>query len=158
MNRILIAYYSWGGKTETVAKTLHAKTGGDLFRIESVKPYPSGYSETTRVAKQELRENARPELTEFVADIDRYDTLFLGYPNWWGTIPMVVSSFLEAHDLKGKIICPFCTHGGGGIGRSEADIQKLCPGAQVLKGLSLSGHQTDAASGDVDSWLRSLNL
>ena len=155
MNRILIAYYSWGGNTEAAAGTIREKTGGDLFRIDSVEPYPVGYSETTRAAKRELRENARPEVSDRVEGMERYDTVFLGYPNWWGTVPTVVMTFLESYDMSGKTILPFCTHGGGGIGRSEDDIRKLCPGARVEKGLALSGSRAGRADGDIDRWLPS---
>ncbi len=154
MNRALVAYFSWGGNTEAAAQIVSDRTGGDLFRIENVEAYPSGYSETTRIAKQELRENSRPELKAHVENMDRYDTVFLGFPNWWGTIPMAVSSFLESHNLDGKTIRPFCTHGGGGIGRSEADIRKLCPGGRVANGLSISGSRAGSAGDDIDRWLK----
>jgi flavodoxin len=164
----LIAYYSRRGNnyvngmivnlsegnTETVSKMVRKLTGGDMFRIETVKRYPADYYETTDVAQQELRQNARPELTDRVKKMDEYDVIILGYPNWWSTMPMAVFTFLEEYDFSGKTILPFCTHGGSGLGRSESDIKKLVPDAQVLKGLAIRGGNVMHAEGDIDTWLK----
>ncbi len=112
------------GNTEVVATMIREMTGGDLFHIEPVTVYPEGYTETTEVAQQELRANARPKLTRHQEIPDSYDLIFLGYPNWWGTMPMPVFTFLEDYDLAGKTIAPFCTHEGSGMGRSVADIKR----------------------------------
>ncbi|MCC8143565.1 MAG: flavodoxin family protein [Tannerellaceae bacterium] len=120
------------GNTEVVAGKIQALTGSDIFRIETVKPYPSDYTQTTEVAKAELQSNACPELTEKVENMQQYKVIYLGYPNWWGTMPMAVCTFLESYDFNGKIIIPFCTHEGSGLGGSVQDIQKLCPEATVL--------------------------
>ena len=96
-----------------------------LFEIITIKPYPEDYYEATRVAKDELKKNARPELIQAIKNMDDYDIIYLGYPNWWGTFPMAVSTFLESYDFSGITIIPFCTHEGSGIGRSEQDIRKL---------------------------------
>ena len=121
------------GNTEIAAKMIQKHTGGDMFKIETVKDYPSDYHETTEVAKQELRQSARPELAGQMPNVADYSVIYLGYPNWWGTMPMAVFTFLEQYDYKGKFIIPFCTHEGSGMGRSEKDIRKICPGAVVLK-------------------------
>ena len=163
----LIAYYSRAGmnyaggsivnlpvgNTEVVAKMIQKLSGGDLFKIDTVKPYPEDYNETTEVAKKELRENARPELAATTDNMADYEVIYLGYPNWWGTMPMAVFTFLEKYDFAGKTIIPFCTHEGSGIGRSEKDIQKLCPTATVLKGLALVGSNVRDAESDVTGWL-----
>lgn len=98
------------GNTEVIAKKIQGFIGGDLFEIDTIKPYPSDYDETTRVAKDELRLNARPELTVKVKNMDDYDVIYLGYPNWWNTFPMAVFTFLESYDFTGKTIILFCIH------------------------------------------------
>ncbi|HVN77024.1 MAG TPA: flavodoxin [Thermoanaerobaculaceae bacterium] len=167
-NKSLIAYFSRkgnnyvGGKivnlatgnTELAAQMIQELTGGDLFRIDTVKTYPSDYEETTDVARQELRQNARPELTGRLDNMRDYDVVFLGYPNWWGTMPMAVYTFLEAYDFSGKTIVPFCTHEGSGMGHSESDVRKLCPGATVRKGLAITGGSVARAGNQIAAWLR----
>lgn len=142
------------GNTEVVAQKIRELTGGDLFNIETVKSYPEDYMETTEVAQEELRANARPELTESVENMAEYEIIYLGYPTWWGTMPMAVFTFLEGYDLSGKTIIPFCTHEGSGMGHSERDIRKLCADATVLKGLSLRGGSVQNAKNDIAAWLR----
>jgi len=96
------------GNTEVAAKMIQALTGGAMFHIDTVKTYPSDYTKATEIAQQELSQNARPVLAGQVDSLDSYDVVFLGYPNWWGTMPMAVWTFLEAHDFAGKTILPFC--------------------------------------------------
>uniref|UniRef100_I2Q4E6 Flavodoxin n=1 Tax=Desulfovibrio sp. U5L TaxID=596152 RepID=I2Q4E6_9BACT len=169
---VLIAFYSRAGmnyvggnimdlpmgNTEVAAGMIRDLTEGDLFKIETVAPYPAGYQETTDVAKAELRHNARPELTGRVADMAGYDVVCLGYPNWWGTMPMAVFTFLESYDFAGKSIASFCTHEGSGLGHSERDIKKLCPEAKLLEGLPLRGGSVRGAAGTIADWLRRLGL
>ena len=113
------------GNTEVIANMVQDIIGGDLFHIETVQSYPEDYSETIEVAKKELNNDSRPALSNSISDMDSYDVVFLGYPNWWGTIPMAVCTFLESYDFKGKTIIPFCTHEGSGLGNSVKDIKKL---------------------------------
>ena len=166
--RVLIAYFSrkgsnYGGggnvnlpvgNTEVAAGMIQRLTGGDTFKIDTVKDYPVDYTETTEVAKRELRQKARPKLSAHRDDMDHYSVICLGYPNWWGTMPMAVCSFLEEYDFSGKQIVPFCTHEGSGMGKSESDIKQLCPGATVLKGLSIRGGSVQGAENDIAAWLR----
>ncbi|AKB27059.1 Flavodoxin [Methanosarcina siciliae T4/M] len=170
--KCLIAYYSRAGNnyvsgkivnlpvgnTKVVADMVREITGGEVFRIDTVKSYPKDYTATTNVAKKELNDNARPELSSHVENIDSYHVIFLGYPNWWGTMPMPVFTFLEEYDFSEKIIVPFCTHGGGGMGRSENDIAKLCPEATLLKGFAIQGSRVSAAKKDVTDWLNKLGI
>ena len=172
MRRILVAYFSRKGlnyvngkivdlpvgNTEVVANMIQKITGSDLFHIESVKPYPKDYTETTEVAKAELRARARPELTGHVENMDEYDVIFLGYPNWWGTMPMPVFAFLERYDFSGKTIAPFCTHEGSGLGRSEQDIKKSCPDASVLDGIAIHGAGAGSANTMITDWLQRNNF
>lgn len=110
------------------------------------------------MSKEELRANARPVLTGTVADMDSYDVIYLGYPNWWGTMPMAVFTFPESYDFSGKTIVPYCTHEGSGLGSSERDIKKLCPTAEVLSGLAIIGGTVDGADNDLANWLKKLGL
>ena len=165
--KVLIAYHSRKGQnyvsgnivnlqignTEVVAKKIQTIKGGDLFHIDTIKPYPVDYTETTNVAKVELRQNARPELTKTVKNMDYYDVIYLGYPNWWGTFPMAVFTFLESYDFTGKTIIPFCTHEGSGMG-GERDIKKLCPNTNVLPGIAIYGSKVATADTAVQSWLK----
>jgi flavodoxin len=146
------------GNTEVVANIIQAMTGSHLFQIQTVKSYPGDYTETTIVAQDELSADARPELAEMVDSMDSYDVIYLGYPNWWGTMPMAVFTFLESYDFSGKTIVPFCTHEGSGMGRSERDIKKLCPGAKVLSGLAIKGGSVGRADKDLASWMKKLGL
>jgi flavodoxin len=141
------------GNTEVIAKKIQELTGSDLFEIDTIKPYPKDYTETTNVAMDEKRKNVRPELTAIVDDMDSYDVIYLGYPNWWGTFPMVVFTFLESYDFSGKTIVPFCTHEGSGLGNSERDIKKLCPNAVVLPGIAITGSSVKRADSILKSWL-----
>jgi flavodoxin len=167
MGKTLIAYFSRKGanyvngsivnlpvgNTEAAAKMAQEAVGGDLFEIKTVKTYPADYIETTKAAQTELRQNARPELAVHVENMDEYDTIILGYPNWWGTMPMAVYTFLEEYDFTGKTIFPYCTHEGSGLSKSEGDIKRLCPTANVEKGLAIQGGSVNNAAGKIKSWL-----
>lgn len=167
MGKTLIAYFSRKGanyvngsitnlpvgNTDAAAKMAQEAVGGDLFEIKAVKTYPADYTETTKVAQSELRQNARPELAAHVENMHEYDTIILGYPNWWGTMPMAVYTFLEEYDFTGKTILPYCTHEGSGLSGSERDIKRLCPTANVGKGLAIHGGSVNSAAGKIKSWL-----
>jgi flavodoxin len=159
MNRkILIACFSWGGNTREVAKQIQQQTGGDLFEIKTVKPYPTDYNECVDVAKKEQQAGARPSLATEVKDFAAYDVVFVGYPNWWGTMPQALFTFLEKYNMNGKSVIPFCTHGGGRWGRSLDDLKKLCPDATVLEGLAISGNLARRSKDDVVKWLRKIGI
>ena len=146
------------GNTEVIAKMIQQMTNGDLFHIESLKGYPADYTETTEVAQAERRANARPELTRRLENSAAYEVIFLGYPNWWGSMPMPVFTFLEGNDLSGKTIAPFCTHEGSGLGHSVADIRKACPKSIVLEGFAIRGGDVKNAQGAVAGWLKELGI
>ena len=146
------------GNTEAVAGMIQKMTGADMFHIECVIAYPKDYTETTEVAKNELRTKARPKLTDKVENMSAYDIIFLGYPNWWGTMPMPVYTFLESYDFSGKTIVPFCTHEGSGMGHSEKDIAKACREASVLNGIAIQGSSASSAESKVSSWIGGLGI
>ena len=129
--KILIAYYSYSGNTKEVAEAIQKEIGGDLFEIKAEGTYPDEYRPMTEQAKKEIDAGFRPKLTTSVADMAQYDVVFIGSPNWWGTITPQVSSFLESYDLSGKTVIPFVTHGGGGQQNTIADLTAQCKGCKV---------------------------
>lgn len=149
------------GNTHIVAEMIAEATGGRLFEIVPEKAYPETYQECVEVAKQEKEHNARPAVRGDIAAED-YDVVFLGYPNWWGDMPMAVYTFLEKHDWSGKTLLPFCTHEGSGLSGSERKIADACKGATVGRGLALRGataqNKRDEARKAVQSWLEKANL
>jgi flavodoxin len=142
------------GNTEIVANKIQKLTGSDIFRIDTVKSYPTDYTETTKVAQRELHENARPELTDSIDNMEQYDIIVLGYPNWWGTMPMAVHNFLESYSFAGKTIIPFCTHEGSGMGHSIDDIKRLCPDTDVQNGTPIRGSQAKDADREVQKIIK----
>jgi flavodoxin len=170
MSKKLIAYYSRAdenyvsgtlkmlpvGNTEVVAGIIKEFTGADIFKIEQVKPYSKGYNDCTEEAKADRQSNARPELKAYPDSIDEYDVIYLGFPNYWSTMPMAVFTFLEHFDFGGKIIKPFCTHEGSGMGSSIADLKKLCPTATVEDGLTIYGSRVNRAKEDIERWINQL--
>lgn len=142
------------GNTERIAEMIAGITGADLFELRTVKDYPADYHQCTEVAMAELRSQARPELEEYPESLDGYDTVYLGYPNWWGTMPMAVLTFLERYDFTGKRILPFCTNEGSGLGSSERDLKRACPTADVRPGLSIHGAEAGQSRAKVEAWLR----
>ncbi|WP_298651702.1 flavodoxin [uncultured Proteiniphilum sp.] len=155
-SKTLVVYYSRTGNAEAVAKQIQTLTNADLFRVETVKAYPEGYHETTEVAKEEKNNNARPEIKTKVENIDQYDTVFIGFPIWWGTYPMVIATFIESHNLKGKTIIPFCTHGGGSVDQGFNDVEKLTKESKHEEGFSLSGSRANSSQADIEKWLRKI--
>lgn len=144
------------GNTETVAEMVADMTGGDLFEVETVKTYPEDYYQCIDEAKAELQRGDRPEVKAYADDLEDYDTIYVGYPNWWGTMPMVMFTFLEHYDLSGKRIIPFCTNEGSGMGGSERDLKKICKGAKVEKGLSIHGAEAAQSRSKVEAWVRKM--
>lgn len=155
---VLVAYFSKTGNTQTIADIITGYTGGEQFQIETAAPYPEDYNETVDLAREEQDTDARPQLLGQVENMEQYDVIFLGYPNWWGTMPMAMFTFLEEYDFAGKTIIPFCTHEGSALGSSESDIASLCPEAVLLRGLAVRGSAVDNASSDVVEWIESLGI
>ncbi len=156
--KILIAYFSWGGNTEGVAKEIQRQTGADLFEIELVHPYSGDYNTVLDQAQHDQNIQARPEIKNNVENFNQYDTIMIGYPNWWASIPMPIASFLEKYDFSGKTIIPFCSHGGGRFGQSLTAIAKLAPNATMGKGLSIHYSGGSTLDSDVEAWLKLNNI
>lgn len=146
------------GNMEIMADFVAKKTGGDKFSIQTLELYPQNYRSTTDQAKEEQNNDERPELVDNLENIDDYDIIFLGYPNWWGTIPMPMYTFLEAYDFTGKTIIPFCSHEGSGLGSGVADIKELCPDATILDGLAIRGSKVKESEGEILEWIETLEI
>lgn len=165
--KILTAYFSHAGEnyfdgkikaisegnTAIVAKKIAAATGSELFEIARETPYPYSYAECVKEAKEEFIRNSRPELKEKIS-VKGYDVVILAYPNWCGTMPMAVFTFLESGDFAGKKILPLCTNEGSRLGRSEGDVKKLCPEADIAEGLSVKGSLAAESDEKVYAWLK----
>jgi len=155
---VLIAYFSWSGNTEQVAQIIQQETGGDLFEIDPATPYTNDYNELLNIAQQEQSDNARPELAGQVENWEQYDTIFVGYPNWWSDAPMAVYTFLESYDWDGKTLIPFNTSASGGFGRSLPGLEESAPGAAILEGISFTKRTLGDAQSEVTTWLDELGL
>lgn len=168
--KILVVYFSLAGEqynvgyveegnTSIIAHMIAEETDSDLFEITAVTPYPTSHSELLDVSRRENSANARPEYVGDVEDWDKYDTVFIGYPNWWGDMPKIVYSFLESHDFSGKTVIPFCTHGGSGLSRTERTISDIT-NANMIDGFAIAGttaqNNRDRARAEVTDWLEEI--
>lgn len=176
---VLVAYFSWAdnailaddvdavsspsvispGNVQQLAGWVQEATGGDIFSIRVTEPYPSGWDECLSRANEERGADSRPELVDDVEDLERYDTIFLGYPNWWYGVPMALLSFLETHDLSGKQVYLFCSHGTGGLANSVRIITDAVPEAIISDDIFDCYEEDAPASRDaVTSWVQGLGL
>lgn len=180
-NKILIAYFTWSdntvvenpdsidvdaetsasvlspGNAELIANWIAEETGGDLFSIKTQNKYSSDYDECLNQARKERDNNERPALVGRVNNIDDYDVIFLGFPNWWYTCPMAVFTFVESYDLSGKTIIPFCTHGTGGLSRTIRDLKNILPeNCEVLEAIGVYRPEVKNSKSRVLDWLRKL--
>ena len=172
MAKTLIAYFSRAdenyfggavryvkvGNTEIVAGKIKELIDADVFKIEMKHPYSPVYMTCIDEAKKDLRAGARPELVSVPDSIEGYDTVILAYPNYWGTMPMAVYTFLEAFDFTGKTILPLCTNEGSGMGSSEREIKKICTGATLKNGLPITGSNAESSKPKVEKWLKANGL
>ncbi|AMK15348.1 flavodoxin [Methanobrevibacter olleyae] len=141
------------GNTEVIANYIKEFTDADLFKMDPLIDYPEDYMECTKIAQEELNDDARPELKGYIGDIAEYDLIYIGFPNWWGTMPMPVWTQLEKLDFSGKTIKPFVTHEGSGFGKSLNDLEKLCTGANIKSGLSIQGSFVSSSKQKVQNWV-----
>ena len=141
------------GHTAVTAEFIQKAVGGDIFEIETVKTYMEDHMKMIYEAKEELEKGIYPELRNY-PNIDEYDTIILGYPNWWNTIPTPVFNFLEHYDWNGKRIIPFVTSGGSGLGKSVDDIRKICVGAEILDGGAFLGHEVEDSEQEISAWAK----
>ena len=142
------------GNTEICAEFIQKAVGADLFEIQTVNEYAADYGVCTEEAQRELRQNARPELTNYLTDIDKYKNVFICGPCWWGTYPMPVFTQLEKLDFTGKKVMALMTHEGSGLGNSERDLRKLCPGATFGAGIAIHGADAAKSEKAVSDWAK----
>ncbi len=152
--KTLIAYYSWSGNTKEVALQIQRLTGGTLFEIVPETAYPSNYNDCVNQAREETRKKFQPPLKNSVVHMEQYEVIFVGSPNWWGTIAPPVATFLATHDLDGKTLIPFFTHGSGGMQNCERDARELAAKAKVLKAEAFLGSSVKSASRQIEDFVR----
>ena len=150
--KILVAYYSYSGNTRFAAERIQQATGGKLFEIKPVTPYPADYDACVDQVKKEISDGFRPELAEKVKEFDQYEVIFVGTPNWWSTMAPPVLAFLSSYEFSGKTVIPFVTHGGGGMARCETDMRKAVPKAKFGKGRAFSGGSIRHSGDAITNW------
>lgn len=153
----LVVYYSHSGNTERIARIIAEATGGDILEIKPKIPYPSAYRAVVDQAKKEISEGCHPPIGPLELDLGGYDTIFVGSPNWWSTLAPPIATFLTQNDFAGKVIAPFCTHGGGGKARVGKDMAGLAPGAAILEALAVYENGGAGAEREVKNWLSQIN-
>ncbi len=152
----LVVYFSWSGNTQSVATEIQNQTGADVFRLMPAEPYTDDYDALLDIAQEEQRSGARPEISDSIENFENYEVIYLGFPNWWGDMPMILYSFLDDYDLSGKTIIPFVTSGGSGFSDTISTIKSMEPDAEVLDGLSLGSSQAAEPASAVTDWLNRL--
>ena len=156
--KALVVYFSHTGNTENVANFIHQAVGGNIVKLETEEQYTDNYNELLDIAQEEKNENARPALSTKIDNMDEYDTIFLGYPIWWGDMPMVIYTFLDEYDLSGKTIAPFVTSGGSGLSGTPSNIADEEPNANVTEGLSIRDTNSADLQSEVNSWLSEIGF
>lgn len=152
----LVVYFSWSGNTEKVAKSIQEQTNSDIFEIIPQEPYSDDYNTVLEVAQDEQQQNARPAIAESIENIEDYDVIYVGYPNWWGDMPMIIYTFFDNYDLSGKTVAPFCTSGGSGLSNTVNEIKELEPNAAVTQGLHIGSGSASNPDSSVSEWLEDI--
>jgi Flavodoxins len=154
----LIVYFSHSGNTKKIAQFIQETLNCDSFEVKPAKPYPTDYDTLVNLAREEKNNHFRPELAGTIPNTGNYQTIFVGYPSWWGTMPMPLFTFFEQINCSGKTIVPFTTHEGSRFGQSLRDLQTLCPDAVLLDGFETRGSRSANAKQDVQTWLKTINI
>lgn len=154
----IVVYFSWSGNTENVAKSIQSQTDSDLFEIVPQTPYSDDYNTVLDLAQEEQRTGARPAISGNIDNIDDYDVVYVGFPNWWGDMPMILYTFFDTYDLSGKTIAPFCTSGGSGLSGTINEIKELEPNAAVTDGLHIGSSSAADPDNAVSGWLSEIGL
>lgn len=158
MAKSLVAFFSWSGATRGLAQDIAKETGSDLFEVDPVPTYSRDYNVIMTESKDEVANKVHPEINDTNIDLDDYDVVFVGTPVWWGTMAPPIATFLSDHDWSGKIVMPFCTHGGGGKTFTEKDMRKLFKGADIRKMFVSRSRDHLAAEDHLDAWLADNHL
>ena len=154
----LVVYFSWSGNTENVAKAIQSQTDSDIFEIVPATPYSDDYNTVLDVAREEQRSNARPAISGSIENIEQYDVIYVGFPNWWGDMPMILYTFFDTYDLSGKTVALFCTSGGSGLSGTVNTVKSLEPNATVTDGLHIGSGSSSNPDRAVSEWLQDIGL
>lgn len=154
----LVVYFSWSGNTENVAKSIQTQTDADIFEIVPATPYSDDYDTVVDLAQEEQRNNARPAISNSIESIEQYDVIYVGFPNWWGDMPMILYTFFDTYDLSGKTVALFCTSGGSGLSGTVNEVKTLEPNATVTEGLHIGSGSSSNPDSAVSEWLNDIGL
>lgn len=154
----LVVYFSWSGNTQNVAEVIQSQTDSDIFEINPKTAYSDDYNTVLDLAQEEQRTNARPAISSNIENIEQYDVIYVGYPNWWGDMPMILYTFFDNYDLSSKTIAPFCTSGGSGLSNTVNEIKELEPDATVTDGLHIGSSSASNPDNAVSDWLSEIGL
>lgn len=157
-SKSLVVYFSWSGNTENVAKSIQSQTGSDIFEIIPATPYSDDYDTVVDLAQEEQRNNARPAISGSIENIEQYDIIYVGFPNWWGDMPMILYTFFDTYDLPDKTVALFCTSGGSGLSNTVNEVKTLEPNATVTDGLHIRDNAADNPESAVGEWLNDIGL
>lgn len=157
-SKSLVVYFSWSGNTQNVAEAIQAQTDSDIFEIVPATPYSDDYDTVVNLAQEEQRNNARPAISGSIENMEQYGIIYVGFPNWWGGMPMILYTFFDDYDLSGKTIAPFCTSGGSGLSNTVNEIKELEPNATVTDGLHISSSSASTPDNAVSGWLSDIGL
>ncbi len=151
-----MVYFSWSGNTRNVAESVQQQTGSDIFELVPKTPYSTDYNTVLDEAKTEQQNNARPEIASNIENIDDYDTIYVGFPNWWGDMPMILYTFFDTYDFSGKTVALFCTSGGSGLSNTVNEVKELEPNATITEGLHIGSGASSDPDNAVAQWLETI--
>lgn len=157
-SKSLVVYFSWSGNTENVAESIQRQTGADIFEILPAVPYSDDYDTVVDLAREEQRNNARPAISGGIENIEQYDIIYVGFPNWWGDMPMILYTFFDTYDLSDKTVALFCTSGGSGLSGTVNEVRSLEPNAAVTEGLHIISGSSSNPDNAVGQWLEDIGL
>ncbi|MCR0414418.1 NAD(P)H-dependent oxidoreductase [[Clostridium] innocuum] len=157
-SKSLVVYFSWSGNTENVAKSIQSQTDSDIFEIVPTTPYSDDYDAVVDLAQEEQQNNARPAISGNIENIEQYDVIYVGFPNWWGDMPMILYTFFDTYDLSGKTVALFCTSGGSGLSGTVNEVKSLEPNAIVTEGLHIGSGSSSNPDNAVSEWLNDIGL
>ena len=157
-SKSLVIYFSWSGNTENVAKSIQSQTDSDIFEIVPATPYSDDYDTVVDLAQEEQRSKARPAISGTIKNIADYDVIYVGFPNWWGDMPMILYTFFDTYDLSSKTIALFCTSGGSGLSGTVNEVKSLEPNATVTEGLHIGSGSSSNPDKAVSEWLNDIGL
>lgn len=157
-SKSLVVYFSWSGNTENVAKSIQSQTDSDIFEIVPATPYSDDYDTVVDLAQEEQRNNARPAISGSIENIEQYDVVYVGFPNWWGDMPMILYTFFDTYDLSDKTVALFCTSGGSGLSNTVNEVKELEPNATVTEGLHIGSGSSSNPDNSVSKWLNDIGL